>query len=196
MSARMPKGRAPDNESMSRPATSPPHWFVDETKSGRFVVVVAAVSSSALSSARKDLRQHLRSGQRSLHFTKESNSSRRGALKIIADLPIEVTVYRVVGKHGLRDSRELCIRALARDAVTAQPRRIVLERDDSLQIHDERWLYEELGPGNRRDTEFQHLNRHDDPMLWVPDAIAWCIQKGRPWVDEVADLVVRSVELA
>ncbi|MEU4384956.1 hypothetical protein [Promicromonospora sp. NPDC023805] len=168
---------------------------MDETKSGRFIVVVAAVSGSALGNARKDLRQQLRAGQRSLHFTKESNSSRRAVLKIIADLPIEVTVYRVIGKLGSHDSRELCIRALAHDAVTAQPRRIVLERDDSLQVHDERWLYEELGPGNRRDTEYQHLNRHNDPMLWVPDAVAWCIQKGRPWLDEVSDLIVRTVEL-
>ncbi|WP_020013419.1 hypothetical protein [Promicromonospora sukumoe] len=168
---------------------------MDETKAGRFIVVVAAVSTAVLGVARKDLRQQLRAGQRSLHFTKESNSSRRAVLKIIADLPIEVTVYRVSGKHGSRESRERCIRALARDAVNARPRRIVLERDDSLQVHDERWLYEELGPGNRRDTEYLHLNRHDDPMLWVPDAIAWCIQKGRPWLDEVANVIVRTVDL-
>jgi hypothetical protein len=191
----MPRSRRPDPASNSLTAASPAHWFVDETKAGRFIVVVAAVSTGALGVARKDLRQHLRAGQRSLHFTKESNSSRHAVLKIIADLPIEVTVYRVIGKHGSRESRERCIRALARDAVTTRPRRIVLERDDSLQVHDERWLYEELGPGNRRDTEYQHLNRHDDPMLWVPDAIAWCIQKGRPWLDEVANVIVRTVDL-
>lgn len=171
------------------------HWFVDETKSGTYIVVVAAVSADAIAACRKELRNLLRPGQRSLHFTKESHATRRAALRVIAVSQVEVVVYRVVAKLPAAIAREACLRQIARDSLAAEPSRIVIERDESVVASDRRWLREELGARRRRSVEFVHLDKHEEPLLWVADALAWCIQRGRPWTDLIARLSSRVVDL-
>lgn len=36
---------------------------------------------------------------------------------------------------------------------------------------------------------YVHLKRHEEPLLWVSDAVAWCHQKGGPWIARAAPLV-------
>ncbi|MBD8059585.1 hypothetical protein IC607_11475 [Cellulomonas sp. JH27-2] len=158
------------------------HWYVDETKATDYVVVTVVAPTDVVSPARRALRELVRPGQRSLHFTKESDATRRAALRVIVGLPLDVIVYRVTGRRGLA-AREVALRALARDALVAHPQRIVLERDDSVVVADRRWLRDELGPRNYRDIGFDHLAKHEEPMLWIADALAWCVQRGRPWSD-------------
>ncbi len=47
-------------------------------------------------------------------------------------------------------------------------------------------------------TEYEHAQcciccnktqKHEEPLLWVADAIAWCIQRGQPWANLVVDLI-------
>ncbi|MCL2454587.1 MAG: hypothetical protein FWD18_04710 [Micrococcales bacterium] len=174
------------------------HWFVDETKSSGFVVVVVvvAVPSAAVTSVRRALRSRLRPGQRCLHFTKESDPARRSVLAIVACSPVSVHVYHLGRKLSLPTAREACLRAVARDALLQRPQRIVIERDESVQASDERWLREELGPRRARDIEFQHLAKHEEPLLWAADAIAWCIQRGQPWTGLLADLDTATTTVA
>lgn len=164
------------------------HWFIDETNASTFVVVAAAVPPDDVAALRRAMRSLLRPGQRCLHFTKESDPVRRSALDLITSSPVGVRVYRADRKASMPAAREACLRAVARDALVHRPQRIVIECDESVQASDERWLREELGPRHSRDTEFHHLAKHEEPLLWVADAIAWCIQRGQPWTSLVADL--------
>lgn len=164
------------------------HWFIDETSSSVFVVVAATVLPGDVTSLRRAMRSLLRPGQRCLHFTKESDPVRRSALAVVTSGPVSVRIYRADRKVSMPGAREACLRAVARDALVLRPQRIVIERDESVQAADERWLREELGPRHNRDTEFCHLAKHEEPMLWTADAIAWCIQRGQPWTGLIADL--------
>ena len=168
---------------------------MDETKAGSFVLVVAGVSAGDVASIRKRLRGLLRPGQRSLHFTKESDATRRAVLRLICASAVEVVVYRTRAKMPTAAARELCLRAIAHDALREGPNRIVIELDVSVVAADARWLREELGPRRERSVEFVHLAKHEEPLLWVADAIAWCIQRGRPWTDQIDGLPRRDVEL-
>jgi len=164
------------------------HWFVDETNASTFAVVATVVPPGDVASVRRAMRSLLRPGQRCLHFTKESDPVRRSALAVITASPLSVRVYRADRKASMPAAREACLRAVARDALAHHPQRIVIERDESVQAADQRWLREELGPRHGRDTEFCHLAKHEEPLLWTADAVAWCIQRGQPWQGLIADL--------
>jgi hypothetical protein len=41
---------------------------------------------------------------------------------------------------------------------------------------------------------YEHLKPHEEPLLWVPDAVAWCYGNGGDWRRRVAPLVARSVD--
>lgn len=173
------------------------HLFVDETKSRGFHLVVASVDPSDVGAARKSLRAELLPGQRALHFKHESDSSRSRILKAIAKTAVTVSVYRTPPGMPELAARELTLRAMFRDAVQDGVELVVIDRDDSAVPHDRRWLSEEQRSFARRpETRFNHSKRHEEPLLAIPDAVGWCLQRGRPWTARVAHLVSSNLDLA
>ena len=43
---------------------------------------------------------------------------------------------------------------------------------------------------------FRHVAAHEEPLLWLPDAIAWAIGRGGDWRRRAEPLVEKVVELA
>ncbi|WP_448062237.1 hypothetical protein [Cellulomonas hominis] len=73
---------------------------------------------------------------------------------------------------------------------------IVLDRDDSTLAHDRRWLFEEL----RRSTltpqlSYVHRHRHEEPLPVMPDAVAWCWQRGGEWRRRVKNIIAEVHDL-
>lgn len=73
------------------------------------------------------------------------------------------------------------------DASRAQM--LVLERDDSILRLDRQLLYQQVREHDCVELEYRHLRAHEEPLLAIPDAIAWCWQRGGPWRDRVRELV-------
>lgn len=91
------------------------------------------------------------------------------------------------------EARERALRHVARLAVVSGPQRVVIERDASLAKHDRRWLAEELG--RHPHIEYDLLGKHDDPMLWIADAVAWVTQKGGKWKSILEPLIVAEIRV-
>lgn len=173
------------------------HLFVDETKNRGFQLVVASVLATDVGAARKMLRAELLPRQRALHFKHESDSSRSRILRRISGTTARVTVYRTPAGMPELIARELTLRAMFRDAVEEGAELVVIDRDDSAVPHDRRWLSEEHRSFTLRpDIRFNHSKRHEEPLLAIPDAVGWCLQRGRPWTARVSSLVTRSLELS
>lgn len=153
------------------------HGFIDESKDPTYLVVCAFVPSSQLSLARAELRSLLLPGQRSLHFTNERPSRRRMILNAMIALDVRVHVYLSTHRRHA-DGRVAALRALARDAVELRAERLVLERDDSVVHADRRVLASALRAPER--VQHLHMRAHEEPLLWISDAFAWCWQK-RDW---------------
>jgi hypothetical protein len=50
----------------------------------------------------------------------------------------------------------------------------------------------------RKDLNFphyRHMNSRHEPLLWLPDIIAWCYGRGSTWRDAVEPLVTEVIEL-
>ena len=165
------------------------HVFVDESKSNGYFVAAAAVSPVDISQVDKDLRKLTRRGQSRIHFSSESQPSRRALLARMTRLNVRVQLYAVRGFPD-KDARRMCLEALVADLADAGASRLVLERDDSLVAADRRIIRAALVNKDYLDAlTYQHVAPTDHSVLWVSDAVAWCQQAGGQWIAQARPLV-------
>ena len=148
-----------------------------------------------LVAARRAIRGLVMPRQRRLHFTKESDARRKQILDTIAELALEVTIYDA-GAHPRRRQREACLCRMVADLAARDVRLLVLERDESIEELDKKLLYRRVRELGCADTlVYRHQRAREEPLLMIPDAIAWCWQRGGQWRARVDSMVseVRTV---
>lgn len=156
----------------------PVHVFVDETKSRGFLMAAARCEAGDVAVHRKALRALLLPGQERLHFRHETDARRRKIIKVISGFHILVDLYYADRDTAI--SRRRCLEAIVRDAAgTAELLRI--ERDESTIDHDKQVLHAAVERHGCFDLRWELLVPKADPLLWIPDAIAWAWVHGGDW---------------
>ena len=162
--------------------------FIDESKAKEYLLVVSLIEQYDLQRKRKILASKLLAGQRSFHFRKESNSRRRHLIKIIDSLNPEIVVLKARGLSRI-EARKRLIVALCASAQKYQVSELVFELDEMSLEYDNKVLREQ-GTSIRWD----HRERHHEPLLWIADAVAWCVNRGGDWERLVRPMVVEVIE--
>lgn len=177
-----------------RAALRPVTWFVDESKSRGYHLVAIEAADSDVAGLRREVRALLRPGQRRLHFTRESESSRRSLSGALARLPVRAHVASIRGVDD-KTARKRCLDHLVRSAAASGIRRIVLERDASIEAADRRMLGAAIRAAGASDLRYEHADAREEPLLWVADAVAWAQQAGGAWPRRFAPLVSATSRL-
>lgn len=163
--------------------------YIDESKAGGYLLVAAVLLPGEVAGVRKALGQLRKRGQNRIHFVKESPSRRRQILSQLEKLGIRARVYHATARTDAR-SRELCLDAIVQDVVNEGVTRLVIERDDSIVTFDQQILYRELDArGARTRVTYLHETATTEPLLAVPDAVAWSFARGGEWANRVAPLI-------
>ena len=168
--------------------------YVDESKRGRYLLV--AVTVVDLQAARRAITDLILPGQRRLHMVRERDSRRRLILSTLVNLDLEAVVYDAGRDYREdREARGACLAALATDLL-GRDARLVIEVDES-ELHADRLaLYRATyGAGSATTLGYTHDRASHDPLLAIPDAIAWAWPQGGDWRRRVGSLVttVRDV---
>lgn len=79
--------------------------------------------------------------------------------------------------------------AVVRDLAAVGGTRLVIERDESLVQADRAALFQSVRAHGVPELRYEHPRAHEEPMLWVSDAVAWCYGKGGAWRARVEPLV-------
>lgn len=166
--------------------------YVDETKARNYVLAVVFVAPRDVHTLRSTLRGLRIPGSRSVHFHKANNTQRAAVIDALLEHGV-IAMIITNRPHPRVPPREASIRALARQAIHLEAQSIVLERDQTIERSDRRWLFEELAKSTVR---YEHRDRHEDALLWAADAIAWCWQHGGKWKDRVMPLIAHSIDVA
>jgi hypothetical protein len=157
------------------------HVFVDETKDRGFVMAAAALPAACLNDARKAIRGLVMPGQRRIHFHKESDARRKQILDVIEAIPLRVVFYDATRLPRNRQ-RDACLRSITQDMALEGAQMLVIERDESVLDADRRLLYRcfrELEcPWS---VQYRFPRAHEEPLLTIPDAFAWCFNRGGHW---------------
>ena len=163
--------------------------FIDESKAKGYTIVAAAIVPADITAMRREVAKLRKPGQRRVHFVHESDSRRREILSTLERLGVQARLYHAA---GMKDpaAREACLAAVVRDAAAADVTRLVLELDDSIQKFDRQILFREIGRvDGSPPIAYAHETAAAEPLLWIPDAIAWGHARGGEWKARIAPLV-------
>jgi hypothetical protein len=162
----------------------PVHVFVDENKSRGLLMAAARCQAGDVAVHRKALRGLLLPGQERLHFRHESDVRRKKILGAIGGFHILVDLYQA-DRDTLADRRR-CLEAIVRDSA-GTTELLRLERDESIMDHDRQSVHAAIRRFGCYELRFEMLVPKADPLLWVPDAIAWAWAHGGAWRRAVAE---------
>lgn len=173
------------------------HVFVDESKAKDFLLVAAVVVPHGVDEARRTMRDLRLPGQSELHMFRESDGLKRTILTTIAQLRPEVVIYRAP-RDGRTElvRRGACLRALVADCAAAGHEHLCLDRDATMVKRDNQHIIEAARQAGISAT-FRDL--HDtaasEPLLAIPDAVAWAWAKGGAWRAQCNEMrpVVRDI---
>ncbi|MBM0232337.1 hypothetical protein JNW91_10965 [Micromonospora sp. STR1_7] len=169
------------------------HVFVDETKERGLLIAAAVVLPADLAAARRTIRDLILPGQRRIHFHKERDDRRRQIIAALGTLSAHAVILDARGHRDARVAREACLVALVEHAAKINAARLVLERDDSTFQADRRLLFEQVRKsGMSSNLRYDQLRAHEECLLAIPDALAWCWAKGGRWKTSVQRVIRES----
>lgn len=172
--------------------TKRPFWvLVDESEVRGYSVTAVLVRPEDMAALRRRLRRHLHRGQRALHFTKERPEVRKAVFADIASMPLSVVVYR--SPEPPKVARARCLRRLAMDIVSTRCQKLVLDRDDTTVRADRRVLQSVLA--GSYEGMYAHQRDHEEPLLWLADAISWAWNRGGEWRVRAEELDLAVVDV-
>lgn len=167
--------------------------FADESKQVKYIFGVCLAESWVLEETRKSLSGLVFPGQRSLHFGNESDSRRHQLLKIMLALPCRFLILESEEKNSI-EGRRVGLRQIIKLANSLEVDHITIERDDSSYLSDAQLLRAEYLdrtlPERRR---FEIVPRHQEPLLWVADGLAWSHQRGGRFRSTMLDAGVEVI---
>lgn len=167
--------------------------FVDEGKRRGYLIVAAIIADSDITDLRREVKKLRTPGTERIHFVHESDGRRRALLKAFVRLGVHTTVLVTDGLDD-RIAREWSLGRVADLAAETRRSRIVIEMDDSIVRTDNRTLYRAVGIHGLRDRiRYEHKRSAAEPLLWLPDAVAWSFGRGGDIRDLVEPLIERVV---
>lgn len=163
--------------------------FADESLKGGFRFAVVVLRSQDVDAARRAARAIAHPGTARFHAVHENPAQKRGALRVLASVPVGVLIVESASGASRRHDRRNALSVLTQWCVLNEVSRLVLERDDS-HVHADRRLLRETMAGLPDDQRmgYYHLRSREEPLLWFADLIAWCWSRGGEWRDFVLAL--------
>lgn len=134
-------------------------------------------------------------GQRRVHMKKEGVARKHAVAAAICGAGVTATVYDAGRYHDELAVRARCLAALVADLTAGggNDTLVVLEQDDSLVGWDRRQLYALTRAARHAGAlRYEHRRGGTEPLLAVPDAIAWCWAKGGGWRRRIAPAVTSA----
>lgn len=170
--------------------------FVDESKSKGYTMVAAVVVPGDAAALRREIRALVLPGQRRIHFTKESDHRKRQVLSKLVELGVTAHLFHCDSKSDAV-GRETCLVSLVAYAAEHAHTRIVLERDESVDRADRRILFREVDRhGLSEELAYRLETAHQEPLLWIADAIAWSYTRGGDWKRRIRPLIADETLLS
>jgi hypothetical protein len=119
---------------------------------------------------------------------------RRVVVSALAAMPIAATVYDAARRYPTeRAARAACLGGLVEDLAAAGDTQLVIEQDDSLVRSDRHELYRLARAAGITDVlEYRHQRAHEEPLLALPDVVAWCWVRSGEWRRRIGPILAPS----
>jgi len=91
------------------------------------------------------------------------------------------------------ETRMLLIREIVNVAVAKKLDFLTFDLDETTLFKDRLVLKLETIK-LKRQIFWDHKMRHEEPLLWVADAVAWCVNRGGEWERMVRPMIVETID--
>ncbi|MBD5831219.1 hypothetical protein [Janibacter melonis] len=169
--------------------------FIDESTQRDYLVISAVIATGDITQMRREMRDLLLPGQRSLHMKDEADGRRRQIRDQILSLGVEVVIYSVRPSScgGHTAARDACLQQVAADGVGRGISRLIIDRSESYVARDRRSVIQgsQLSGADQVPFDYHHMQRYEEPLLAIPDAMGWMYARGGAWkasIDGAIDL--------
>ena len=128
-----------------------------------------------------------RGASRRIHMSEASKSQRRNYISAIEEYEISSRIYVAstgYEKHEARP-RERCLKAIFQDY--AESESITIESGSV--DHLDRNLINRSVSERIRFPRVMHIEPNREPLLWLPDIIAWAYGRGGEWKKSIEPLI-------
>lgn len=173
------------------------HAYVDESKAVDYLLAATLVEPARAGAARAAVRALVPPRQRRLHMRGEPDRRRRLILSALAELGTTTVLYRAEPSRAATQiaRRRACLASLVAD-LAGRCDRLVLESDESQDARDRRDLVDlTRATGCRHSLRYEHLRAAQEPLLSVPDVVAWSWARGGEWRRRASALIAELVEV-
>lgn len=171
--------------------------YVDETKAKGYVLVAGVLLPSETGAVRKAVRALILPGQHRVHMKAEKTPRQHLILSTLVRLDLRAIIYEADSQRHHTDivRRRACLQQLVREAAGIVEH-VVLESDVTQDGRDRQDLIEFTRAEGCRDTlTYEHRTAAVEPLLAIPDAIAWAWARGGQWRQRIEPLVDRVVRV-
>jgi hypothetical protein len=165
-----------------------------------YILAAGVLAPNELNRTRSLLRGLRLPGERRVHFQAERDPRRSKIISSLVNAGLRARVY--VGHGRPNEVRRLCLQRLVGDALESGTARLVLEsRGRALDHKDRNIIAAGLSgykPSRRQSIRqeavaagltYEHLQPHEEPALWIPDAVARCYGNGGTWQQRVMPMI-------
>jgi hypothetical protein len=186
-----------DSPHRERKNSRPMHAYVDESIRGRnYLLCAALVPESSVTELRRSLRGQLRGSQGRLHMAKEGAETKKRLLAHVDGLDSIAAIVAIeASRRSDRTARDACLRTLTAALLSRDLRRLVLESCDQ-DKQDRQVLGDALAAaGSLASVSIVHHRASDEPLLWLPDIIAWAYGSSGTWRARISKLPITEIRL-
>ena len=169
--------------------------YVDESVRDNFLLCGVNVGQSLIPGARDTMRKLKPKDRSHIHMYQERRSTQLAVADFVSTLPIScwiVNISTATAKEPM--ARGIALGAL-KDINALNGSRLLTLDDTSARRVDSQILREVARNVDYQFPHYRHMNSRHEPLLWLPDIIAWCYGRGGTWRDAVEPLVTEVIEL-
>lgn len=173
----------------------PFNTYVDESARSHYMLCGVNVNQQDLELIRSSLKALTLRGKSRVHMYEESRGRQKSVAREIARFDVSAWLISVSSSTVKQpESRFLALKSMAEVKSLKDSRIMVLENSNSMR-RDNRALNELSRSAHFQFPHYRHMNSRHEPLLWLPDIIAWCYGRGGTWRDAVEPLVTEVIEL-
>ena len=169
--------------------------YIDESARSGYILAGVNVPQSQQNAIRRELRNLRAPDSSHIHMYRESRRRQEMISKIVAELDLNAWVISVApgtAKEPL--ARDLAMKSISEIQSIRNSGILTL---DYINRHraDNSILRNIAQNAEYQFPHYRHMNSRHEPLLWLPDIVAWCYGRGGPWRDAVEPLVEEVIEI-
>lgn len=173
----------------------PFNTYIDESARNSYLLVGVNVDLSQIHNIRQSMRDLRTRDSLHIHMYRESRGRQEHILQVVSKLDVSAWVVSVSSATAKDpEARNLAVKEIANVKSVHQSKLITF---DYINRHrSDNAILRNIAHGvDYQFPHYRHMNSRHEPLLWLPDIIAWCYGRGGSWREAVEPLVEEVIEL-